>query len=499
MSGAAPAEEKRQERQFLTFRLGQRLYALPAGDIAEVIRLPSVARVPQAPRGLLGLANLRGTVIPVASGHGLLGQADAPVTAQARAIVMQGEAPVALAVDAVAELRKVEAVESAGLALLPGEQVQGAFADGGTAVKILDLKPLLAAAFVPRPRQERAARRGAAEALAPAQALRQTRLVTFAVAGQDYALPLASVQEVVAMPALPTIVPHAENIVLGVAAFRDTLLPLLSLRGLLGFAQGELQGSEKVVVVRTEGALVGLVADRMSAILAADDDRLEEVPEILAARMGGESRVRAIYRGQEGRKLVSVLDTGQLFGEEVMRKLETARGAEEAAPAAGETGTPVQFVVFRLGAEEFALPIAAVDEVVRLPGQIARLPKAPKFLEGVVNLRGEVLPVVDQRRRFGMPECAAPAGRRLVVVRTARHRAGLIVDSVSQALRTTLEEMAPAPALSGESQALVQGVINLEQQDRIIMALDPAELLTRAEQALLDKFDREQGAGKTPQ
>ena len=59
--------------------------------------------------------------------------------------------------------------------------------------------------------------------------------------------------------------------------------------------------------------------------------------------------------------------------------------------------------MFRLDDNEFALPIDAVDEVARVPDQITRLPKTPKFLEGVVNLRGEVLPVVDQRRRFEMP------------------------------------------------------------------------------------------------
>ena len=59
--------------RFLTFRIDGQLYALPAEQVAEVIRLPAVARVPQAPKGLLGLANLRGTVLPVASLRGLLG------------------------------------------------------------------------------------------------------------------------------------------------------------------------------------------------------------------------------------------------------------------------------------------------------------------------------------------------------------------------------------------------------------------------------------------
>src|SRR5258708_24557807 len=87
----------RMPERFLTFRVGGELYALPAQQVAEIIRLPAVARVPQAPRRLLGLANLRGNVLPVASLHGLLGGA-ATTDATTRAIVLDGAAPVALAV-----------------------------------------------------------------------------------------------------------------------------------------------------------------------------------------------------------------------------------------------------------------------------------------------------------------------------------------------------------------------------------------------------------------
>jgi purine-binding chemotaxis protein CheW len=222
---------------------------------------------------------------------------------------------------------------------------------------------------------------------------------------------------------------------------------------------------------------------------------MEEIPEILAARIGGESRVRWIYRGEGGRRLIPVLSTKELFGEDVMRKLETARVAtQQTATNEAIAGQMVQFVVFRLGEEEFGLPIDAVVEVLRMPDQVTRVPKAPKFLEGVINLRGDVLPVVDQRRRFNMPPADASIGRQLVVVRTARHRAGLIVDRVTEVLRTPEDQISAAPALAGEDNALVRGVVNLDQSGRIILLLDPSELLTRAERGLLEKFAREKTA-----
>jgi purine-binding chemotaxis protein CheW len=159
----------------------------------------------------------------------------------------------------------------------------------------------------------------------------------------------------------------------------------------------------------------------------------------------------------------------------------------------------LRFLVFRLDDNEFALPIDAVDEVARVPDQITRLPKTPKFLEGVVNLRGEVLPVVDQRRRFEMPAKTAGANRRLVVVRSDRHRAGLIVDSVSEVLRCSPDTIQPSPDLTGDALGLVHSVINLEASGRIVLLLDPAELLTRTERGLLDSFAKETRSKETRQ
>ena len=485
--------------RFLTFRVGGQLYALPAEQVAEVIRLPAVARVPQAPRGLLGLANLRGNVLPVASLQGLLG-GEAKTDAATRAIVLDGAAPVALAVDVVEALVTIEAdlieTRQAELSARPGEILKGAFAadDKKSIARILDITALIGAAFV---QQDRARPRRAlgdvdVDETATGEVDERQRLVSFDVAGQEYAFPLDVVLEVLDAPQTLAELPAGEELVLGVAPYRDTLLPLLSLRGLLGFpTRGESNGREKVVVTRVGGALVGLLADRMRTIFAADADLIEKIPSVLSARTGGEARISAIYRGENGRRLVSLLSPEQLFREDVMQRLNAGGGSAPGRADGSDRsqGEERQFVVFRLGEDEFGLPIEAVNEVARVPEQISRLPKTPKFLEGVINLRGEVLPVVDQRRRFDMPPIKERSARRLIVVRTERHRAGLIVDAVLEVLRCSVDDIEPAPNLTNEAIRLVHGVINLEQAGRMVLLLDPAELLTRAERGLLDAFE----------
>jgi purine-binding chemotaxis protein CheW len=488
-------------RRFLTFRLAGTLYALPAESVSEVIHVPAAARVPQSPTALLGLANLRGTVLPLVGLRELLGLADTAGAAASKAIVLDAGTPVALAVESVESLAAIAAdrieVREAELSARHGELLRGTFRSDTDAevAKILDIEGLLAAAFAQRGRAQRQPRAGTGAAKdaqgASMDAGPAAMLVTFDVAGQEFALDLESVQEILPAPATLVAVPRAEALVLGVTSLRDRLLPLLSLRGLLGFApKAAADGREKVVVMRVGGAQVGLVADRARAILAAHPSAIDPIPSVLAARAGGEARLKAIYRGEDGRRLVSILMPEQLFREDVMRRLGDG-GQNESTPRGDSRQTSeLQFLVFRLGNDEFGLPIDSVDEVTEVPAKITKLPKTPKFLEGVVNLRGDVLPVIDQRPRFDMPALRESDRRRLVVVRTARHRAGLIVDSVSDVLRVAAGSVEPPPDLTEQIARLVRGVINLEQSQRMVLVLDPSELLTPAERGRLDAFQK---------
>ena len=482
------------KRRFLIFSVAQRVYALPAEEVAEVIRVPPSVRVPQSPKALIGVANLRGVILPIASLRALLGLGEGDEGAGCRAIVLNGGVPVAIVVDAIDPLVTIEAAqlqtEAAQFKLEQGERLNGAFplGDGRGAAKILDVQDLLAEAFARRVRPQcESPARSSAAVHAPEAAPERETFVSFDVAGQEFALELSVVQEIILLPRSVTAAPHAEATVAGMMSFREQLLPLLSMRELLGFGPAAVsQTRESVIITSIGGTLVGLVADRARDVIAADTRLIDPVPPVIQARSRGEARIQSIYRGEAGRRLVSILAPNRLFRGDVMQGIGEASSSPR--PPAGQANEDRKFLVFRLGGDEFGLPVEAVDEVTSAPVQITRVPKAPKFLEGVMNLRGVVIPVVDQRRRFDMPPLEKLDGRRLIVVRTERHQAGLIVDSVSEVLRTTVGAIKTAPDLTEDITRLVHGVINIERERRIILLLDPAELLTRAERGLLDKF-----------
>lgn len=482
--------------RFLTFRSDGRLYAVAANKVSEVVRMAPLARVPQAPKSLLGLANLRGAVVPVAGVRSLMGRSEIATSDRSRLVVLGGAMPVALAVDEVASLVTVEAQQiqagEADVSAEADERLQGVFQSGAGVTKILDIEALLARAF-PREGTARKSSGGRAKTVtaASAEIVLRRRLITFDVAGQEYALSLDAVREIVLAPASLAHVPGSDEAVRGVMAYRDGLLPLLSLRVLLGLGGEAPESGGKIIVTVVAGTVVGLIADGARSILSVDPQLIEPAPKVLSARAGGEARIQEIYRAGHGR-LISILIAETLFREDVMQKLAQTTAEAGAGGAVADSKTAeLRFLVFRLDGNEFALPIDAVDEVARVPEQVTRLPKTPKFLEGVVNLRGVVLPVVDQRRRFDMPPSDGGAARRLVVVTSGAHRAGLIVDSVTEVLRCAADAIQPAPELmAGEALALVGSVINLQASGRMVLLLDPAELLSRTERGLLDAFSK---------
>lgn len=150
--------------------------------------------------------------------------------------------------------------------------------------------------------------------------------------------------------------------------------------------------------------------------------------------------------------------------------------------ANGQTGGSRQLVSFRLGAEEYGVEITKVQEII-LMGDITRVPQTPHYIKGLINLRSNVIPIVDLRLRFGMPQDEANDNRRIMVVNVARRTIGIIVDEVSEVLRITPDQIAPPPpTVSGLGHDYLTGLVRLDT--RLLILLDLDRILGDAEAEL---------------
>jgi len=143
----------------------------------------------------------------------------------------------------------------------------------------------------------------------------------------------------------------------------------------------------------------------------------------------------------------------------------------------------LQLVSFKLGDEEFGVDIMQVQEIIRMQ-DITAVPNAPEFVEGVINLRGRVIPIVDLRKRFGLEEKSHDKATRIIVVKVDDLTVGLIVDEVSEVLRIPVDTVEPPPPIvAGVESEYIKGVGKLE--DRLLILLDLSKTLSKEEKASL--------------
>jgi purine-binding chemotaxis protein CheW len=440
--------------RYLTFRAAGILQALPADAVREVVKLPALTRVPHAPAGMVGLANVRGAAVPILSPAALQGRADA---SGERLIVLDRADPIGLLVDEVREI-----------------------VDRKGRTRALDVEALVGLALRQAPARVVSAKARVVASQRKAAETAALGLISFDVGGQEFALPLDHVAEVIAMPSGITPLPNADRAVLGSIEHRGALLPILALAALLGLGEGTGETAPRIVIAVVRGHRVGLAVKSMKSVLRVDETDIDPVPTVIARRVS-EAKIQAIARIESGRRLVSILAVDQLVSETLMAHMSERRDDQ----AKGEAEMAVEeiepFLIFRLGEQRFGLPAVAVEEIVRVPDTLSRLPRAPAFIEGVMNLRGQAIPVIDQRRRFG--EGATDRRRRAIVIRMGALRAAFAVDEVTEIRRIESADLAPAPGVSDETRLFDRTA--LMPDGSIILLIEPGELLDSTERDML--------------
>lgn len=446
------------DRRRLVFRVGEQSHEIDAGHVMEVVRVPHITRVPHGPEALVGIANLRSKPVPVLS-MGKVLNSSLSARRDGKIIVYDHGGAVGLLVDDVLRL-SVDA----------------------TAAPLQDLNGLLDAAFkVTRraPSERTALGDRGTEVEASAQLI---ALLSFRVAGQLYGLPLDDIREVATLTGDIAVIPNAASAVVGLIPMRDSVLPLVSLASLLGLEGSRSAGvGSRIIVVEHEGDLVGVVVDGMDVIRRLPEDAIDTVPAVLQ-RGRGDAQIEAIGRIADGGLLISILSPEKLFGHHaVTQVIGKNTGAKPMRTTGERQDTFEQFLIFQLGDENYGLPIGSVDEVVRVPNEITRMPSAPAFVMGVINVRGKAIPLIDQRTRFNTPTQAETAKAHAIIVTLGTLQAGFVVDGVSEVKAVSSAALSTAPEFSSDQTDVFDRIAHIKSDGRMILLIDPQELLSRAE------------------
>ncbi len=495
-------QNKRVAGQYVAFYVGSEAYSIETKYVQEIIRVPEMVKVPRTPPYLEGLASLRGNILAVVNMSVRLGLEKKPLSEDSRVIVLDDgrkrlgfivdrvSAVINIAADEIEGVRKGEARADflRGIARLAGGERLVMVIDADQFMKIGEsgerVRDGVESQELVRPEEHKKEKEKEEE---------KVQLVTFRLGGEEYGIDIGMVQEIVHLPETINRVPDAPDYLVGIIALRSHVLPVVSLRTLFQLGDNEVNDRMRIVVVslydQQEGkVVVGLIVDAVTEVLRIPRTIINPVPVLL--RAGGEG-INGVCKLAEGKRLVYVLNpAGFLALNDLLKVGEALDGIEEGTASAGEQNEQEeQLVTFNLGEEEFAAGIADVREIIRVP-DIAAVPGAPQFVEGVINLRGTIIPIIDLRKRFAMEEKSRDEHARVVVVEIDGLLTGLVVDLVREVLKVPHKGIETAPDLLTGSVDIrfIRGIAKAGEGKRLIIVLNVEEVLSFKEKEELADF-----------
>ncbi len=481
--------------QLVTFTLDSVEFGLDIDRVQEITPRSSITPVPGAPSFVLGVVNLRGIIIPVLDSRLRFHLAPAEPTPRTRIIILSlGGRATGLQVDSVSEVVRLEDLtirETPPLvAGIRSDYLAGMVTVGSRLITLIDLDKILDSA-------EFSQRELLMEGKAGASAFGSTGLdmtleqveneipyVTFAMGRESFGINLQLVEEIIELPPV-TKVPDAPGYVMGVICLRDQVLPLLDFIQLLPVEDdGNAAHREMVILLSFGEARIGIAVDSIQEIIRVRDTDVLPPPHTLsedeAAKFEG-----VVVRSDRMVSLLKVLDV--IAGEDqekiaAMGTSLTERNAQETVQESHD----LPLVVFRLGEEAYGLRLHEVREII-MAGLVTPVPRAPSFIEGVLNLRGEVMPVIDLRDRFGLPRRERTSLSRIIITPIGGVSTGLVVDSVDEVKNVDQRRLEEPPRVTtAGANAYITKVARTETG--VVFLLDIQQLLTDTEGRQLESF-----------
>lgn len=487
------------EMQLVTFILGQEHFGIDIMNVQEIIRTPAITVIPQAPAYVEGITNLRGNILPVVDTRVRFGMDKTEQDVANRVIVVDVRGKtVGLSVDAVSEVLRVdnESIEVAPSMVsgVDATSINGVVKQGKKLVMILDAARLCN--IEGSDQADGAIRKSRDSALSRAEEknIDEVQMVSFYLGNEEFALEIEHVREIIRFPEIVK-VPNVPRYIRGVISLRDSLLPIVDMRIKLNTSEDSVTDTTRVVVIDVKDVRIGLVVDKVFEVTRIPKSSIFPPPQ----GMSGESkeRLKGIARLDGGKRIIMLIEPTDIM---TLEELNSIGQLENAANDVDEEGIGYlegvdeeQMVVFKLADEQFGVRIQQIQEINRL-SSITKVPRAPRFLEGVVNLRGDVIPVIDLRKRFEMEQKEYNEFTRIIVSDIKSKKIGIIVDEVLEVLRISQSLLEEAPDIvQGDGfNAFIDGIANLE--NRMIMMLNLEDILVEKEWQKLTEINKTEAA-----
>lgn len=478
------------ECQLVTFRLGDDEFGTDIMDVKEIIRVPDITKVPNAPSFVEGACNLRGNILPIIDGRTRFNLERKNKDENSRVLVIDANGKATgIVVDKVSEVMRINTADIEETPQIvrnvDSDYLNGVVKldNGNRLVMILDVVSALNAnnnekdydkMLDPNSQKDKIL-----ENSSSVEVIEEEQLVSFLLGKEEYAIGIMKVKEIIRVPQIVK-VPNCESYIEGVVSIRNNLLPIISLRNYFGMTHVDMNDSTRILVADMGDFTAGIMVDKISEVLRVPLSIIQPPPKFTT--QSGE-QLKGVAKLNNGKRMIMILEPSKLISADEIIAISGIEGTEnqyeDNKNVAGQLIDEEQLVTFKLDMEEYSININNVQEINRMT-EVTKIPRAPYYIEGIVNLRGNVIPALDLRKLFKISEKQVSDATRIIIVDFGGKRTGIVVDSVSEVLRfeKTLIEAPPEILSSGVDSDYVEGVAKLDGGKRMILILDISKVLS---------------------
>jgi len=250
---------------------------------------------------------------------------------------------------------------------------------------------------------------------------------------------------------------------------------------------------QRALVVESDTMTIGYLVDWVDEVIRVPRSVIDETPFIASS---DRKELKAVAKLEKGERLIMIMDESALVSRETTRLLSDMKSRAGDKEDAGGKKTlaqqsidEVQLVTFSINTEEYGIKIMQVQEINRI-SEITAVPRSPYFIDGMTNLRGNVIPVISIRKLFGLKDKPVDDRTRIIIVDLGGNKTGLRVDQVNEVLRFERQdiEKTPSVVISKGINTYMQGVCKINNGKRIVILLDVEKILNEEELRRLSKI-----------
>lgn len=473
-------DQKSLSMDLVTFKINDIEYALPVSYVKEIIRIPYMIKPPNAQKEIIGICYLRGDILPIIDTEMLFNGTLSEQKENSRVIVLDNNKQrVGLLSDKVSEVISITYDDIKEVPSNIG-RIERIYLDGivikdngKRVIILLNIEGIL------KPGRYETDAADQIYDIAKTESTKQQdteedQILLFSMDSVEYGISISHVNEIIRLPKLINS-PYAPSYVEGVFAIRNKVIPLINLGKYLNINEHKPNETDKVIILNLEGTLIGFLVENVSRIIAVKKEFIFDNTQ----KEGFSKYIKEFVSAGNDKRLIQVLDIYKMKDlweyKEIINDLKTDYNQRD-------TENKNEFehiVIFKLDNQEYGVNIGYVNEIRRI-NEITRLPKAPYFIDGMIDLREEILPIINLKKMFDMQGVYTHIENKIVVAEYENRKVGILIDGTSGIMKLPKNNIEDAPIIQNDSKYknYIYKVAKFNNNDRNIIILNFPEILS---------------------